>query len=476
MSHINYYEVNRKLIKNTGIIAFGQLSTKLINFLLLPVYTALLTTEEYGLIDLLSTYAALLTVAIGLQLNQGIFRFLVTERENKAKIKEIISTTILALLMILVIYSLIFCILQSFIILDFKWYLLIQVVASINLQIMSGISRGLGYNTRYAIGNFLSAAVTLVLNMIGIVYLQLGVKAILIAYIMGPFSGAVYLFVFCKIYKYIRFSDYSKRMLRKIIEYSFPLIPNEISWFLIHSSDRIIVSYVLTIAANGMIAVASKFSVIYTTLFSIFNVSWTEQVMLHYKDEGGKKYIVDMFEKVVFFFGTLAIGIISCMPFVFEMLVNEQFSESYGLVPLYMIAVFFNAMIGVISAIYLIENETGMVAITTMAAAAVNMITNLIFIKFIGVYAAPISSICGYGTITFWRLYDVNRRHCKIHLSVKKSGLMIGALLFSLFSFYSRTVSINIITLILMIPIFISLNKEIFLTIKNFGAKVSNRK
>lgn len=466
MRHINYNDVNSKLIRNTGIIALGQMSTKFINFLLLPVYTALLTTEEYGLIDLLSTYATFVAVVVGLQLNQGIFRFLVTEREDKIKIKEIISTVISAALTILTVYALIFCVVQPFITLDFKWYLLIQVVVSINLQIMSGISRGLGYNTWYAVVNFLSAAVTLVLNVIGIMYLQLGIKAILMAYIVGPFTGGMYLIIHCKIYRYIQFSAFSKKTLKKIIGYSLPLIPNEISWFLIHSSDRIIVSHILTIAANGMIAVASKFSAIYTTLFSVFNVSWTEQVMLHYKDEGGQRYIADMFEKVVLFFGTLSIGIISCMPFVFKMLVNEQFSDAFGLIPFYMIAVFFNVMIGMISAIYLIENETKMVAITTIAAAAINVIVNLIFIKIIGIYAAPVSSICAYGTITFWRLFDVNRRHCKIRLTAKKSGLMIEALMISLFSFYSRNIVINIIGIVLLIPITLKMNKEFILEVK----------
>lgn len=48
-----------------------------------------------------------------------------------------------------------------------------------------------------------------------------------------------------------------------------PLVPNELSWSVIHSSDRWIVSAVLTVAANGLIAVASKFSLMYTTFFSI---------------------------------------------------------------------------------------------------------------------------------------------------------------------------------------------------------------
>lgn len=75
MSSIDLNNTNKALFKNTGIIAIGQISTKIVNFLLLPLYTALLTTQEYGLVDILSTYSALIVVIVGLQINQAVFRF-----------------------------------------------------------------------------------------------------------------------------------------------------------------------------------------------------------------------------------------------------------------------------------------------------------------------------------------------------------------------------------------------------------------
>ena len=83
MDSINRGDISKVLFKNTGIIAVGQISTKIINFFLLPLYTALLSKEEYGTIDLLSTYSSFLTVIVGVQLNQAAFRFLVTNREDK---------------------------------------------------------------------------------------------------------------------------------------------------------------------------------------------------------------------------------------------------------------------------------------------------------------------------------------------------------------------------------------------------------
>ena len=112
MSSIDLNNTNKALFKNTGIIAIGQISTKIVNFLLLPLYTALLTTQEYGLVDILSTYSALIVVIVGLQINQAVFRFLVTNRKNKEKLIEICSTTFFCSVIICLIYSFAFLIIQ----------------------------------------------------------------------------------------------------------------------------------------------------------------------------------------------------------------------------------------------------------------------------------------------------------------------------------------------------------------------------
>ena len=438
MGSIDLNNTNKALFKNTGIIAIGQISTKIVNFLLLPLYTALLTTQEYGLVDILSTYSALIVVIVGLQINQAVFRFLVTNRKNKEKLIEICSTTFFCSVIICLIYSFAFLIIQYFIPLQCKWYLLLQVIATIFLQLISGITRGLGNNILYSFGNFISAFITIILNVFSIAVFHMGVEMMLIGYIAGPFFGGLIM-----------------------LYYSLPLVPNELSWTLIHSSDRMIVSSILNVAMNGLIAVASKFSYIYTTVFSIFNTSWTEQVVLHYKDVGGKKYINNMFEKVVVFFGCLAIGIIASMPLIFKILVNKQYKTCYGLIPFYMIAVFFNATIGMISAIYLAENETKKVAMSTGVAAAINIIVDLVLIRWIGIYAAPISSICGYAFITVWRIIDVNRRHCKITMKIKKVVLLFMMLLLSLISYWSTNTIVNILFLFIVFIFAILLNKSI---------------
>lgn len=460
---IDKKNTSKALFKNTGIIAIGQISTKIVNFFLLPLYTTLLTTEEYGLVDLLVTYAGMIAVIVGLQVFQAVFRFLVTIRDNKKECKTAISSIVLFTLLILVVYTFTFVPISKFITVDYSWFLLVYVISSIFLQTFSSVVRGLGNNAQYAFANFLSSAIIVVLNVCFIAILHFDIGWMLISYCIGPALGALYLIIKCKLWNYISFSFYDWKFVKKVLGYAIPLIPNELSWSVIHSSDRWVVSMALSYAANGLIAVASKFSTIYTTFFSVFNTSWTEQVILHYKDKGGAEYINEMFDKMICFFGCIAIGIISCMPFVFDLFVNQQFSDAYGLIPMYMIAVFFNAVIGLLSAIYLVNNETTQVAISTMVAAAINLFVDIILIKIVGIYAAPISSICGYMAISFWRLIDINKRHCKIHMSVGKVILLIVCLLVAMVGYYSNIFVIECITFATVVIISLRLNKNFLL-------------
>lgn len=461
MSSINSKSISNNLFKNAGIIAIGQVSTKIINFLLLPLYTALLTKEEYGLVDLISTYATLIAVIVGMQLSSAIFRFLIPNRENSEKLKEITSTVIFTAMVSCLLYCFIFVGIQPFIHISFKWFLLIQVLATIYLQIVSGIVRGLGNNSLYAFGNFLAAAITLIVNVVTIAVLRMGIGAMLTAYVVGPVIGATIILFYSGCYKLISIKHFSREEFKTILKYAIPLVPNELSWSLIHSSDRMIVSVILSVATNGLLAAASKFSYIYTTAFSIFNTSWTEQVVLHYKDEGGPEYISRMFDKMVTFFGSIGIGIIACMPIVYDWFINIQYSEGYGLVPFYMIAVFFNAVIGMISAIYLVENETKQVAVSTAFAALINIVVDLALIKFIGAYAAPISSIFGYATISFWRLYDVNKRHCSIKMRIKSVIILLIMFSSSVLTYWETNIWINIINIIFVAGLALYINLDL---------------
>ena len=89
----------KQLIKNTAIVSIGKISTQLITFFLLPIYTAVLTNEEYGVVDLLNTLVNLFLPIVTLQIEQGVFRYLIDCRKDQNR-QTVVITTVMRFIVI----------------------------------------------------------------------------------------------------------------------------------------------------------------------------------------------------------------------------------------------------------------------------------------------------------------------------------------------------------------------------------------
>lgn len=440
----------KSLVKNTIIITIGKVSTQLITFLLLPIYTALLSTEEFGIVDLLNTIVSLCLPIVTFQIEQALFRTLIDNRENELKIKNTITTTIITVIIQSIIYLLIFCIVAPFINNNYKYFLATNVIACIFSSIMLQISRGLGDNKKYAIGSFLTASVTVLLNVLFIVFFKWGAYGMLAASLIGNIVCSIYICITKKIYQYIDINLYSKKLLKKLWKYSFPLIPNSISWWIFNSSDRIIVSSVLGIAQNGILSAAYKFSSVYITLYGIFNMTWTESASLHINDKDNGEFFSKIINTTLKLFTAICFGIIACMPFIFPIMINEKFGSAYNQIPILMLSSLFNVVVGLLSVIYIAKKDTKAVAKTSIFAATINLIVNLGLIKFIGLYAASISTLAAYFIMSIYRLHDV-KKYILIKLDKKfilSSAIMIVILFVS---YYINNVYLNIAIILITV-------------------------
>ena len=111
------------LVKNTMIITIGKVCTQLVSFLLLPLYTAILSTEDYGVVDLLNTLVALLLPLVTLQIDQALFRELVEVRGNKDRTAEVIKNGMLFVVVQCAIYFMVFVCLSPWIHNKYKYFL-----------------------------------------------------------------------------------------------------------------------------------------------------------------------------------------------------------------------------------------------------------------------------------------------------------------------------------------------------------------
>lgn len=449
----------KQLVKNTVIVAVGKICTQFISFFLLPLYTAMLSTEEYGTVDLLNTYISLLLPLIILQIDQGIFRFLIDARESEEEKKSLISTTVIIVTLQSIAYLIIYAIVGQFINNEYKYFLATNVVASIFSSIMLQISRGLGDNKVYSMGSLISASGTVILNVIFIVIFKWGAYGMLLASLIANCLCALFVFIKKKIYTYVSKKAFSKVQLKSIWKYSIPLVPNMLSWWIVNASDRTIVSNIISISANGIYSAANKFSSVCITFFNIFNMTWSESASMYIKDKDSSIYFTNIMNTALRIFSAICIGIIAIMPFVFPILVNEKFNEAYYQIPILMISTLCNIMVSLLGSVYVAQKNSKEIAKTSIFAAVINISVNLGLVKFIGLYAASISTLVAYLAMAIYRYIDV-QKYIKIKVDFKLVlyTVLISIIIFT--TYYMRITWLSIISLIITVLYAILINRN----------------
>ena len=465
----------KNLAKNTIIITIGKICTQLITFFLLPLYTGILSTSEYGTVDLLNTLVSLLLPIVTFQVEQAVFRELIEVRGKKDKESRIISSAVITVIFQCIVYLIIFVLISPFINNHYKFFLATNVVANIFSSLLLQIARGFGDNKKYAFASFVSALSTIVFNVLFLVVIKLGANGMLLGTMLGQIVATIYLFISLRLYKYLKVKDYKKEVIKSLWKYSLPLIPNAISWWVFNASDRVIASAFLGVDQNGILAASLKFSTVFITFYNIFNMSWTESISIAIKDDDVSDYFNKMFNIILKLFTALAIGMIACMPFVFPIMINEKFSVGYGLVPISIIGSLFNVVVGLVSVIYVAKKNTKAIASTSIVSAVINIIVHLVLIKFIGLYAAVISTFMAFFIMSIYRLIDVSKRYFKVKIDINFIIQSLIALIVVFISYYINNIYLNVFVVLFAVFFAIYINKNSFDIILNMVMKKVKR-
>ena len=454
----------KELIFNTIIIGLGKFGTKILTFLLLPLYTSCLTTEEYGLYDLLTIIALFLTPVITLLMEEAMFRFLI-DAKNKNEKEEIISNTIFYIIIstisIIVIVFIIFSIYE----LKYKYLFIFYLICSVMEATRNALTRGIGKIKIFSISSFFNSFIMLSLKLIFLLVFNYGVEGLLTSYIIA--TTLVSLIVFYKVdfLKYCNVKKINKNKMKEMAKYSLPLVPNSISWSIINLSDRIIISYTLGVDANGIYSVSHKFPSVVDSIYSFFYTAWKESASKTLSDENPSEFynlVLDNLTRILFSFVLI---ILSVLPFVFDILIKGGFSSAYIYIPILMIAVYFSNMSGYYGGIFIAYKETKIMGTTTVIAAIINIIINILCIWYIGIWAAAISTLLSNLYVYYYRKYKIKK-----YVDLKNNScLTMSNFFFAILNciiYYSNNLFLQLITFVVTIAYCIYINRKTILFIK----------
>ena len=397
----------KELVKNTIIILIGRVSTQLLSFFMMPLYTHYINTSDYGYVDLIQSYIALIVPIIILRFDSAVFRFLIDAREDKKEKNNIITNTFLVFIVQIMIFVILFLVLSRFFKFEYLIYIILNVIFMAIAQVLMQMARGVGDNLGYTISSIIAGGITIITNLICIFKFKLGGESILISAILANASCAAFLFVKNKFYKNI--NKPQKQTMKKMLKYSIPMIPDGLSWWIVNVSDRTLISIFLGNSMNGIYSVSCKFSNILSSFVQIFNMSWQENASLHINDKDNVEYFSKVLNQVYKIFFFICILILYCIPFVFKFMIGESYQEAFKYIPILLLGNLYNCIAIVLGGIYIARKETKKVAQTTIQGAILNLIIDLILIKFIGIWAAAISTMISYIFLAVYRYIDIKK-------------------------------------------------------------------
>lgn len=460
-----------ELAKNTFILTIWKISAQLVQFILLPLYTALLIPEEFGVVDLFNTYVTLLVPLFNWQLDRGLFRFLLDCRSNRSGQKKIFSTVTTANILQILIYFLFFFIAQNYIHSEYKVFLAIDVAANIILNTLLQFSRGIGRNRNYAAASFLAASSSVVLNVVFIAFLRMGALGMFLAVCISKFIAIAFLILTLRAWAYVSFKESSIALFKDISKYSLPLIPNALSWWVISASDRSVVSFVLGVAVNGIYSVANKFSAVLIAFYNVFDASWTEMASLHIADDDRIEFLSGITDRMFRLFSSVCLGIIAFMPFVFPILVNRQYSDAYDQIPILLTAVLFQVIVGLYSALYVALKKSVELAKTSIFAAAINFLVDILLISRLRLYAASVSTLAAFSSMALYRYFHIKKYiDIKLKTNTMISVCIVGAV--TIISYYWGNALLQSVNLLLVIAYAAAGNHDL---IKAIFTSLANR-
>lgn len=450
----------KRLIKNTFIVGLGSIASKGIIFLMAPLFSRWLSVEDYGSFDLITTYVSLFLPFCTLSIAEAVFRFLLDDI-NESNKKKIVSSGIFVALagycFFLLIYWLVSLLWDK---LYFGWPVFLLLFTQMLSTFFSEVARGIKKMGLYSLFSFVSVVLLSSLSTIFLLVFKWGLNGIVLGYSIAYLITAAGLFVATKSYKLISIKDINRESISGMLKYSWPLIPNSISWWVVNVSDRLIINNFIGLAANGIYAVANKIPAIVNVLFSVFHISWVQSASETASDDDYAQYCNTVFNKLIpFIFSSAAVLVSANFLFYRFFFDATKYAEAYYYSPILIVAAGISCVGQFMGGIMIAKKETKQNGATNIVAAASNILINLFMVRRFGLYAASVSTLLAYLILVVCR-YVMIQKHVKLHID--KKSLFVLALEIAVFIgvYFNKTI-INVALLCVTTLLFIVINKDL---------------
>lgn len=466
----------KKLASQTAIYGLPTIVGRLLNYLLVPIYTRTFSTAQYGTVNEMYAYVSFLLIVLTYGMETSLFNFS-RNNENKEKVYSTILLTIILTSSVFILGTWLFA--QPIAdlinypnhteyIIYFGWILGLDAISSIAFaklreQQKAGLFAGI---------KILNIAANIFFNLFFIVYCpkllaqnpqswllkfydpQIGVGYVFVSNLI---SSIITILIQLPFILRVKFTfDFSQ--LKTILKYSSPLLLAGLAGMTNETIDRILLKYLLpensALEQVGIYGACYKISLIMTIFIQTFRFAAEPFFFSHSDKQDAKQVYARVMKYFVIICSIIFLGTMINLSWI-QGFIGKDFRSGLQVVPLLLMANFFLGVFFNLSIWYKLTNQTRYGAWLTIFGAVITLAGNFIFIPRFGYMA------CAYTTLVCYLLmmlvsYFIGNKHYHVNYDVKRIVAYIGLslLLFAIsqyINFDSDVLGITIKNLLLIL-------------------------
>ena len=422
------------LASNTLVFAIANIGTKLISFFLVPLYTYTLSMADYGVADLVTTVTFVMAPILTLDLSDAVMRFALDKDCDYDKILTIGLVAVLfaafAGLLMMPAAS------MSESLSQYAALTYLYCIASAANSMLQAFLRGLERLRAFAVSNILCTALTAGFNVLFLVVLHWGVSGYLLAYILAMALTSVYSAVAGGVFGRLRRLSFDRDLFVRMSKYSVILIPNTFMWWIINSSDRVVVAAMLGTAANGLLAVAYKLPSIVTVVSTTFTQAWSYSAIREEDSEDRDSFTSRVFNRLVLASGFLTAVLLTFIEPMTCLYVSPEYASAWQYSAWLLLGNYFLTLAGFLGASYTVHKDSVGYLLSGALGAVLNLAIMLPLVPVLGICGSVMATCASYFAVFVFRMCNT-RKYIRITVDRRGFASMTALLAFLMVSPYA---------------------------------------
>lgn len=423
------------VFKNSAGYTLGNLLLKAFSFFLIPLYTTYLSSEEYGIFNLATGFATLLSSIVSLGLQYAVVRFYAEYRNNREKLAVLFSS----ILVIIVICSILVGSLTYYYQKEISQYffnqikffpiifltLLLSILTAL-YTIYQNILKGMGRASESILLSYFYFAIIFISNIVALSIFKQGVLGVLYSLSLSNLLAVIYMFISLVKSRLITYK-FNLPIIRELLLYSMPLLPHSLAFNFQLYITKIILSEKLSMSSLGIYSLSAQFGnisdIILNSVQSAFQPWIFSLLKNNYEDRFDK--IKQYTNILMWIYGVCFLGIGLFSQEAIFLASSNEFNSSWRYVPFIVLCIAIKTpMYFYINFLYYDRNKTKYIFYSTIIACVINLVLTYKFVVVWGIMGSIYADIVAM-IIRFIIIYIIARKIARSYYSLYEMYLLV---------------------------------------------------